>query len=96
MDTSSPCSHGPSGSEEAATTLSGWTLISSRVEDAQRQKAPNEVALFSELARHRGRVVTHRQFLANVWGEAHLTDVEHLRVIMRGLRGKPTRPAPRC
>ena len=58
---------------------------------------PKEYALFCELARHPGRVVTHRQLLANIWGEAHLTDVEYLRVTMRGLRAKlegdPASPA---
>ena len=42
-------------------------------------------------------MVTHRQLLANIWGEAHLTDVEYLRVTMRGLRAKlegdPASPA---
>jgi two-component system KDP operon response regulator KdpE len=49
---------------------------------------PKEYALFAELARHAGRVMTHRQLLAAVWGEAHLGDIEYLRVTMRGLRAK--------
>ena len=58
---------------------------------------PKEFALFAELARHAGRVMTHRQLLSAVWGEAHAKDVEYLRVTMRGLRGKleadPAHPA---
>lgn len=58
---------------------------------------PKEFALFSELARQPGRVVTHRQLLHTIWGEAHGSDVEYLRVTMRGLRAKleadPARPA---
>lgn len=47
-----------------------------------------EFALLAELARFPGRVVTHTQLLRTIWGEAHLTDVEYLRVTMRGLRLK--------
>ena len=47
-----------------------------------------EFALLAELARHADRVVTHSQLLRTVWGEAHLDDVEYLRVTMRGLRRK--------
>ena len=47
-----------------------------------------EFALLAELARFPGRVVTHTQLLRSIWGEAHITDVEYLRVTMRGLRLK--------
>ncbi len=47
-----------------------------------------EYALLTELARHPGRVITHSQLLTGVWGAAHVTDVEYLRVAMRGLRMK--------
>ncbi len=47
-----------------------------------------EYAVLSELARHPGRVITHSHLLRAVWGEAHLDDVEYLRVTMRGLRSK--------
>lgn len=47
-----------------------------------------EFALLSELARHRGRVLTHTHLLRVVWGEAHLDDIEYLRVAIRGLRLK--------
>lgn len=49
---------------------------------------PKEYALFSELARHAGRVLTHQHLLMAVWGAAHVHDVEYLRVTMRSLRGK--------
>ena len=56
-----------------------------------------EFALLTELARHPGRVVTHAQLLRTIWGEAHVADVEYLRVTMRGLRLKleddPAAPA---
>jgi two-component system KDP operon response regulator KdpE len=47
-----------------------------------------EFALLAEMARHPGRVITHRQLLTSVWGDAHTDDVEYLRVTVRGLRRK--------
>lgn len=47
-----------------------------------------EFAVLAELARYPGRVVTHTQLLRTVWGEAHIADVEYLRVAMRSLRLK--------
>ncbi len=58
--------------------------------------APKEYAVLELLARHAGRVITHAQVLRNVWGPAHETDVEYLRVAVRALRQKlepnPSRP----
>jgi two-component system, OmpR family, KDP operon response regulator KdpE len=39
-------------------------------------------------AEHAGKVMTHRQILTAVWGEAHRDDVEYLRVYVRRLRSK--------
>ena len=47
-----------------------------------------EYAVLAELARHPGRVVTHAALLRAVWGDAHMNDVEYLRVAVRGLRSK--------
>ncbi len=47
-----------------------------------------EFALLSELASHAGKVLTHGHLLRVVWGEAHTSDVEYLRVAMRSLRQK--------
>ncbi len=56
-----------------------------------------EYAVLAELARHPDRVLTHAALLRAVWGEAHIEDVEYLRVAMRGLRLKleqdPAAPA---
>jgi len=49
---------------------------------------PKEYAVLAELARHPGRVLTHSQLLRAVWGRAHESHVEYLRVTMRGLRSK--------
>ncbi len=55
-----------------------------------------EYSVLAELARFPGRVTTHAHLLRAVWGEGHLTDVEYLRVAMRGLRLKlePNPAAP--
>ena len=55
---------------------------------AELHLTPKEYALFAELARHPGRVITHGHLLTAIWGAAHLGDVEYLRVTMRSLRAK--------
>jgi two-component system KDP operon response regulator KdpE len=47
-----------------------------------------EYDLLTMLARHVGRVVTHRQLLIAVWGPAHADDVQYLRVHIGQLRRK--------
>ncbi|MEA2981094.1 MAG: two-component system, OmpR family, operon response regulator KdpE [Alphaproteobacteria bacterium] len=49
---------------------------------------PKEFELLSFLARHTGRVVTHRQILTAVWGPAHTEDTQYLRVYVGQLRHK--------
>lgn len=56
--------------------------------DAIVHLTPKEFSLLFELVRHAGKVLTHRHLLQSVWGEAHLDDIEYLRVTMRGLRQK--------
>jgi two-component system KDP operon response regulator KdpE len=57
---------------------------------------PIEWKLLSLLARHAGRVVTHRQILREVWGPTHSQQTHTVRVHMAGLRKKieadPARP----
>jgi len=47
-----------------------------------------EYALLRLLLQHRGKVLTHRQLLRDVWGPAHETDTHYLRVHMANLRKK--------
>ncbi|MGZ8336904.1 MAG: response regulator [Allosphingosinicella sp.] len=56
--------------------------------DGEIHLTPKEYALLAELARHPGRVITHRQLLTRIWGPAHQDRTEYLRVTMRGLRQK--------
>lgn len=49
---------------------------------------PKEFAVLAELARHTGRVLTHRHLLRTVWGPAHEDHIDYLRVAIRALRQK--------
>jgi two-component system KDP operon response regulator KdpE len=82
-----------------------FILQNLRVDLAQRQVfidekevhlTPIEFKLLTVLVRHAGRVITHRQLLQEVWGAAHVNEVQYLRVYMTQLRHKlendPTRP----
>jgi two-component system sensor histidine kinase KdpD len=58
---------------------------------------PKEYAVLAELARHAGRVLTHAHLLRAAWGPAQESQVDYLRVAVRGLRQKlerdPSQPA---
>lgn len=49
---------------------------------------PKEYDLLILLARHAGRVVTHKTLLTSVWGPAHADDMHYLRVFIGHLRAK--------
>jgi two-component system KDP operon response regulator KdpE len=57
---------------------------------------PIEYKLLTTLAQHRGKVLTHRHLLREVWGAAHVESPQYLRIYMRALRAKievdPARP----
>ncbi len=57
---------------------------------------PIEYKLLGVMVQHRGKVVTHRQLLREVWGAAHVESPQYLRIYMRALRVKiepePARP----
>jgi two-component system KDP operon response regulator KdpE len=82
-----------------------FVLDNLRVDLAKRQvfvneeevhMTPIEYKLLMTLIRHAGRVITHRQLLTEVWGPAHVNEVQYLRVYMTQLRHKlesdPARP----
>lgn len=58
---------------------------------------PKEFSVLAELAKHRGRVLSHSHLLRSAWGPAHEAQTEYLRVAVRGLRQKlesdPRQPA---
>ncbi len=49
---------------------------------------PKEYDVLTALARHAGRLLTHRQILTAVWGPAHQEDTQYLRVFIGQLRAK--------
>lgn len=49
---------------------------------------PIEFSLLARLARSAGRVVTHRQLLADVWGAEYVEHTHYLRIYMGQLRAK--------
>ncbi|EQD71628.1 DNA-binding response regulator KdpE, partial [mine drainage metagenome] len=57
---------------------------------------PREYQLLLALASQRGKVLTHRQLLREVWGPTHVESPHYLRIYMRALRAKieddPARP----
>jgi len=74
-------------------------LVNRRVQldDHEVHLSPKEYNLLRFLVRHAGKVVTHQQLLQEVWGPAHVEDVQYLRVLMRQLRSKiePNDATPR-
>ena len=66
------------------------------VEGREVHLTPIEFKLLVELARHPGRVLTHRQLLVQVWGPNAVEQTHYLRVHMGALRRKiesdPARP----
>ena len=58
---------------------------------------PIEFDLLRVLARNRGRLMTHRSLLVEVWGPGYADDVQALRTHIARLRAKiePDRPVPR-
>lgn len=49
---------------------------------------PNEYKMLAVLARHAGRVVTHKQLLNDVWGPQYAEEAHYIRVYMGQLRHK--------
>jgi two-component system KDP operon response regulator KdpE len=77
---------------EAAISIDGLEIdtirrIVSR-DGAPLKLTPKEYDLLILLARHAGRVVTHKSLLLAVWGPAHGEDLHYLRVFIGQLRGK--------
>jgi len=66
------------------------------VSDREVHLTPIEYKLLMVLVRHAGKVITHTQLLREVWGPAHVNEVQYLRVYMTQLRHKletdPARP----
>lgn len=92
---------GRSAAPDGARIQIGNVAIDLAAHRVQRDGAdihltPIEYQLLTTLARHRGKVMTHRQLLREVWGAAHIESPQYLRIYMRALRRKieaePARP----
>ena len=85
--------HGLQAAGEAPVFRSAWLSVDLvnrhvRLGRDEVHLSPKEYTLLRFLVMHAGKVVTHRQLLQEVWGPAHLEDVQYLRVLMRQLRQK--------
>ena len=63
---------------------------------AEVHLTPTEWGLVEQLVRNRGKLVTQRQLLQEVWGPQYSTEANYLRVYLAGLRRKlasPIQPA---
>lgn len=82
----------PNASVSGIVTMGALSIniLAHRVMRQGREIRPTrkEFAVLAELSRHPGKVVTHTHLLRHVWGEAHIDDIEYLRVAVRGLRLK--------
>ncbi|MBL8772376.1 MAG: response regulator transcription factor [Phenylobacterium sp.] len=58
------------------------------LEDQEVHLTPREYDLLRTLARHAGRIVTHRQLIAAVWGARAQVDAQFVRVLVGQLRQK--------
>jgi two-component system KDP operon response regulator KdpE len=68
-----------------------------RVRDREVRLTPKEFDVLVYLAKHPGKVITHRVLLAAVWGDTSTEQPEYLRVVIGHLRKKlePDEAAPR-
>ena len=56
--------------------------------DAHVRLTPKEFDVLAVLVRKAGKVIGHRDLLTAVWGAAHATDTQYLRVVVGQLRQK--------
>ena len=83
---------GPSPKPSAVFGLGGLAFDRAarelRVDGEIVRLTPRELALFEALAKSPGKVLTHRQLLADVWGAEHVDQLHYLRIYMGHLRSK--------
>lgn len=59
-----------------------------RVDGQEVKLTRKEFDVLALLARHAGRLVTHKQLLTTVWGPAHAADAHYLRIAIGHIRDK--------
>jgi two-component system KDP operon response regulator KdpE len=89
------------GPDEPAIRVDGLEVDLSartvRVDDSEVHLTPIEFDLLRTLARNRGRLMTHRSLLVEVWGPEYASDTQILRTHIANLRRKiePAGEGPR-
>jgi two-component system KDP operon response regulator KdpE len=90
------------GEEEPTIRVDGLEIdLAARVVRREQEAihlTPIEFDLLRVLARNRGRLMTHRKLLAEVWGPEYVDDIQPLRTHIARLRAKiepPGLPGPR-
>jgi two-component system KDP operon response regulator KdpE len=58
------------------------------VNSRETRLTPTEFRLLAYMVENRGRLLTHRQILAAVWGPEYVNDLDSLRMFVRSLRQK--------
>jgi two-component system KDP operon response regulator KdpE len=90
-------SRGPSGPVEAGDVLIDLERRRLTRRGEPVRLTPKEFEVLAVLVRNAGKVVGHRELLTAVWGSAHATDTQYLRVVVGQLRQKleadPAQPA---
>jgi two-component system KDP operon response regulator KdpE len=80
------------GKDEPRIEVEGLEIdLAARVVRRDREPVhltPIEFDLLRELARNRGRLMTHRKLLAEVWGPEYVDDIQPLRTHIARLRAK--------
>jgi two-component system KDP operon response regulator KdpE len=95
----------PGKSEVEASAEPQFQFGENRIDFARRQVfkgheevhlTPTEYKLLTVLVRHRGKVITHKQLVTEVWGPMHARQTHYARVYMGYLRQKleenPSKP----
>jgi two-component system, OmpR family, KDP operon response regulator KdpE len=86
--------------DPAAVTIGGLTIDLARrivtLDGTRVSLTPREYAILAALTRARGKVVTHRQLLQEVWGPEFVDQTHYVRIYLQRLRSKleaiPARP----
>lgn len=92
---------GPAADEPVVTTADFTIDLAARTVTARDgvrvRLTPTEWQILEVLVRNRGRLVTQRQLLQEVWGPAYESETNYLRVYLAQLRRKlePDPPRPR-
>ncbi len=88
---------GPAEGKPEAEFVLGHIRVDFDKHNREVHLTPIEYKLLTTLIKYRGKVVTHRQLLKEVWGPAHTEQHPYLRIFILNLRRKleddPARPA---